>query len=494
MLTRLKVSGFKNLVDVDVSFGAFTCVAGPNAVGKSNLFDAIRFLGYLADQTFIDAALAVRSEDKHVGDIRSLFHRDGHVYTDYMTFEAEMIIPPEGIDDLGQKAKAATTFVRYKLVLRYKKDIELPLAGVLELVEENLESIEFSDDAKNLQFPYSSDQWHKSVLNGHRDYPFIWTLPLADQRLVYFNRKEEKHHSSMVLPENLQRTVLSTVNYATETPTIFLARQEMRSWRLFQLEPSAMREPDRITQIAQAGLLPNGAHLPATLYQLANVYAKTASTNGGDQDNSYVYDQVAARLSELIDGVRAVQIDRDDTRQLLSVMLTEKDGTSHSARSLSDGTLRFLVLSVLEMDQSMSGVICMEEPENGIHPKRIPAMIRLLQDIACDVDLPIGGDNPLRQVIVNTHSPVVVSQIPEDSLLVAMPTEKIYEGRRIKSVRYSWLPDTWRSEAFPDRRPIAKGVLLSYLSPSVPNIETPFGDSRRVIDRPDLQMLLPFND
>ena len=39
MLTRLKVSGFKNLVDVDIRFGPFTCIAGPNAVGKSNLFE-----------------------------------------------------------------------------------------------------------------------------------------------------------------------------------------------------------------------------------------------------------------------------------------------------------------------------------------------------------------------------------------------------------------------------------------------------------------------
>ena len=34
------------------------------------------------------------------------------------------------------------------------------------------------------------------------------------------------------------------------------------------------------------------------------------------------------------------------------------------------------------------------QPENGIHPKRIPAMLRLLQDIATDVDEPVGPDNP----------------------------------------------------------------------------------------------------
>ena len=34
MLTRLKVSNFKNLVDVDLYLGPFTCVVGPNGVGK----------------------------------------------------------------------------------------------------------------------------------------------------------------------------------------------------------------------------------------------------------------------------------------------------------------------------------------------------------------------------------------------------------------------------------------------------------------------------
>lgn len=42
MLTRLEVDGFKNLVGVEVDFGPLTCIAGPNSVGKSNLFDASR--------------------------------------------------------------------------------------------------------------------------------------------------------------------------------------------------------------------------------------------------------------------------------------------------------------------------------------------------------------------------------------------------------------------------------------------------------------------
>src|SRR5207244_5548605 len=101
MLTRLKVTGFKNLVDVDVRFGPFTCVAGANGVGKSNLFDAIKFLSALADRSLIEAALSVRDEGGRTADIKSLFHRMGDAYDTEMSFEAEMIVPEEGVDDLG---------------------------------------------------------------------------------------------------------------------------------------------------------------------------------------------------------------------------------------------------------------------------------------------------------------------------------------------------------------------------------------------------------
>jgi len=100
MLTRLKVSGFKNLVDVDVYFGPFTCIAGVNGVGKSNLFDAIKFLSALADRSLIEAALSVRDEGGRTGDVRSLFHRVGDEYDPAMSFEVEMIVPREGLDDL----------------------------------------------------------------------------------------------------------------------------------------------------------------------------------------------------------------------------------------------------------------------------------------------------------------------------------------------------------------------------------------------------------
>ena len=152
MLTRLKVSGFKNLVDVDVRFGAFTCIAGANGVGKSNLFDAIRFLSALADLSLIEAALLVRDESGKTGDIRSLFHRVGNSYAEKMSFEAEMIIPSEGIDDLGQQAQATITFLKYSIELAYREDDGLRSLGKLELLKEELTRINQSDANKHLLY------------------------------------------------------------------------------------------------------------------------------------------------------------------------------------------------------------------------------------------------------------------------------------------------------------------------------------------------------
>jgi predicted ATPase len=187
----------------------------------------------------------------------------------------------------------------------------------------------------------------------------------------------------------------------------------MQSWRLLQLEPSSLRQPDPFT--APTKLAANGSHLAATLYRLARASKGSGSVNGSGE--AQVFSRIANRLGELIDDVRAVSVDREERRELLTLNVTGSDGTVHPARALSDGTLRFLALTLLELDPEATGLLCLEEPENGIHPDRIPAMLRLLKDIATDTEEPLGDDNPLRQVIINTHSPAVVGEVADDDIL-----------------------------------------------------------------------------
>ena len=484
MLTRLKVSGFKNLIDVEVRFGPFTCIAGPNGAGKSNLFDAIGFLSALADKTLIDAARSVRDESGRSADIQSLFHRHGNTYSDKMTFETEMIIPQNGVDDLGQKAKATITFLRYSLELSYRKIHEFGSLGLLELLKEDLVPIRLSDAPQHLLFPHKANAWRRSVVTGRRGGPFISTIQEKANRIVKLHQDGGSRGRPLSQASNLPRTMLSATN-AAESPTALLARREMQSWRLLQLEPSALRKPDDFS--APAKLDSHGLHLPASLYRLAY------------HNNHNVYAQIANRLAHLIDDVNELCIDRDEKRELLTLFIKGKDKTSFAARSLSDGTLRFLALSVLAQDPEFQGVLCLEEPENGIHPERIPAIIQLLQDIAADTDEPVGPDNPLRQVIINTHSPAVVQQVPDDSLLIAEQKEIVQGKNRFMGVQFSSLPDTWRlkkTSASETGRVCSKGKLLAYLNPVLPEAEsaeindtTTVRNKKRVIDRQDIKQL-----
>jgi len=499
MLTRLKVSGFKNLVDVDIRFGPFTCVAGANGVGKSNLFDAIRFLRALTNETMVNAALSVRAGGERSADIRSLFHRIGDKFTKEISFEAEMIIPSEGIDDLGQKAKAGITFLRYTVVLAYRVDKGLPSLGSLELIREDLDYIKLSEAWRHLRFPHKASIWRKSAVRGKRTSPFISTGYQGENRIIKLIQEGGGRKTKTVSASNLPRTVLSTVN-TIENPTALLARREMQSWQLLQLEPSSIREPDRF--ITHAGLGPDGSHLAATLYYLAHSHKYTNHTSK-DEAAVWFYDKVAARLSELIDDVYSIRIDRDERRRLLTLELTDHNGTVYPAHLLSDGTLRFLALAVLESDPKTSGLICLEEPEDSIYPERIPALLQLLQDIATDVKNQIGPSNPLRQVIVNTHSPAVVNLVPDDSLLVAESKEIVQDGRKLKGACFSWLFDTWRQKAAPDINPVTRDKLLDHFTPLMTEDRHSISQSiklrhkkvRQVADQPDSQLLLPsFSD
>ncbi len=496
MLTRLKVSGFKNLVDVDVHFGPFTCIAGPNGVGKSNLFDAIRFLSALADRTFLDAAKSVRDESGRTGDIRALFHRMGEEITDSMRFEAEMIVPLSGTDDLGQPAAAKATFLQYVIELRYRSVGADIAGGSLELFEESLTHVKASQVKHRLCFPHSPE-WQKGVIrNTRRDSAFISTEEQSGARVVCEHQEGVQGRKRQRPAQQLPRTVLSAIN-ASESPTALLARREMQSWRFLQLEPSALRKPDEFSAPAQLGW--DGAHLPRTLFRLAQEMEKSEGTGAG---GAHVYGQVAARLQQLIRDVHAVRIDRDEKRELLSLVATDRQGTPLPARALSDGTLRFLALTVLELDPEAVGVICFEEPENGIHPARIPAMLELLKDIAVDTAEPVGDDNPLRQVIVNTHSPVVVGHLDEDCLLGAVSEEGIRDGRRFQQIAFQPLTDTWRNDLVPPPRQLALNELMAYLEPvparpvavSRANGKHNGRHPRRVRDRPDTRSLLDILD
>ena len=228
------------------------------------------------------------------------------------------------------------------------------------------------------------------------------------------------------------RTIVSTTS-TIATPTILAARREMQKWRLLALEPSAMRRPDRLGRDPIA-VSDNGAHLAGALNRLQRL----------DGDNGDVAGRISARLAEFVP-VTSVDVVRDDVRELLSISITETSGQRFSASAISDGTLRFLALAILAEDPDAGGVLCIEEPENGIHPERLPSMEGLMRDLAVDTDSPIGDGNVMRQLILATHSPYLLQLQEPDDILIAKETTMRYGEASVACFRCYPLADTWRA-------------------------------------------------
>jgi predicted ATPase len=491
MLTRLRVSGFKNLLDLDLHFGPFTCVAGVNGAGKSNLFDAVRFLGALADRPLADAARSVRAEGRRATGVESLFLRAGADSVAEMSFAAEMIVPAEAVDDLGQTARPSITFLHYHLVLARRQDAASSHLGPLEIVKEELSHINLGEAYRHLPFPHRAATWRKSAVTGSRRAPyFISTEREGGDRLVTLHQDGGGGRPWSVPAQSLPRTVLSAAN-AAESPTALAARREMQSWRLLRLEPSSLREPDDFR--APTSLGADGAHLAATLHYLATTARQPAAPGfegAARPAPEQIYGPLAARLADLGEEVGEIRVDADAKRELLTLMVTGRDGTTHAARSLSDGTLRLLALALLAIDPRAAGLLCVEEPENGIHPARIPALLRLLQAIPTDVDEPLGVGNPLRQLIVTTHSPAVVSGVPDAGLLVAEPRETPLAGQSARIAVFRSLSGTWRARLRQGADAASRAEILDqfHLEPRSQTEER----HRRTVEREDSQPLLPY--
>jgi hypothetical protein len=152
------------------------------------------------------------------------------------------------VDDLGQKAEASITFLRYSIKLAYRADDSLRSLGSLELLKEELVHINLGDAPKHLLFPHKVKTWRKSAVKGQRRVPyFISTEGEGANKVIKLHQDGGSSGRPLARSAiNLPRTVLSVTN-AAESPTALLARREMQSWRLLQLEPSSLRQPDEFT-------------------------------------------------------------------------------------------------------------------------------------------------------------------------------------------------------------------------------------------------------
>ncbi|MEI6158039.1 MAG: ATP-binding protein, partial [Atribacterota bacterium] len=97
-------------------------------------------------------------------------------------------------------------------------------------------------------------------------------------------------------------------------------------------------------------------------------------------------------------------VEREDDRHRYLV-LCYKNGLNVPSWMASDGTLRLLALTLPAYLTDFHGVYLIEEPENGIHPRAVETMFQSLLSVYD------------AQILVATHSPVILSLVKSEDVL-----------------------------------------------------------------------------
>lgn len=116
----------------------------------------------------------------------------------------------------------------------------------------------------------------------------------------------------------------------------------------------------------------------------------------------------------------------------VQIFFTEGDFSIPATR-LCDGTLRYLCLLAVLLDPTPPPLICIEEPELGLHPDVLPKIADLLVD-----------SSKRTQLIVTTHSDVLIDALSEqpESVLVCEKHEGQTQIKRLNRADIAhWLED-----------------------------------------------------
>lgn len=391
MITNIKINGFKSFHNFEMNFTPLTVVAGANASGKSNLFDALKLLSRLAET---DLKTAFSEQRGNPNELFTLYGENW--YASEMSFVVEMLVHRTVQDNWGDEAELNNTRLRYELVI-VRAASELGFDD-LSIKHEQLEKISYETDqwVKTLVPKETKPLWQTKRAGGSRK-PFIQTEKQNDIITIKIRQDGRHGRGPKATPAHAaSQTILSSIN-SVDFQHAFAVKEEMRSWKFLQLNPTDLREPTRQDVGLRDSMTPSGKNLAAALYRIKRA-------------DAYSLKEISRKLNTFLPNFVEVNVYDDSANRQFMIKVKGEDGQEFSSQLLSEGTLRLLALCILDHDEQHTSLLCFEEPENGVHPFRITAMAHLLKDLSADfTDI----EGPLRQVIVNTHSPVLVSQLLE---------------------------------------------------------------------------------
>lgn len=396
LITRIEIDGFKTFRKFSADLSPFVAVVGPNATGKSNLFDALKFLARLAQVDVRQAMQELRGEPEE------LFRQTPSGNQTVMTFAIEVLLPVRGVDDFGASFETPAQRLRYEIAIEMREETH----GIF-VTHEDCRVIRAEDDKMVFQTP-------AKISRSGRKTPFLETEKDTLGRSRIFTLRQDgvaesgtsKRGNPLQLPAaEASRSALSTIA-TSEFRHLYALKKLISGPQFLEINPSEARKAN--DRFEEKRLKSDASNLSASLSEIQRLSATENRPTGAIAD-------ISANLAMLIPQVRNVRVLDDPKSREYAFDVEVRDGTSFSSRVISDGTIRLLALLVAIDDPNRKGILCFEEPENGVHEGRIPDLINLLREATQVQD----EDGDYFQVLLNTHSPAVMRQLQPEEILFA---------------------------------------------------------------------------
>lgn len=376
MIQNLTVRSFKSLSNISMEFPRLTILFGPNAEGKSNLLDAIQALSRIGtERTLMDAlggqmirGYPIEAFALPVGGIPELLSKS----TARFSISADLAIPD------GRKIRKN----RY----RYRIEVEIASkSGALANCDEYLSAL--------------------STTGNEKGVPAIEVEPEHERLKI---RRQSGGGRPRFEDLNQNYAILSDPRLGSPAHKyIERVREELLGWRTYYLDPRlAMRRASPPLDVFDIGVF--GEYIAAFLYRLKAERRKN-------------FESVVRTVQSIIPSVEAFDIDLDERRGILDINV-QQNGTNYSSRVVSEGTLRVLALCAISANPWSGSLLAFEEPENGVHPRRIELIAKMLTAMAVEQE---------RQVVVTTHSPLFCDAVLKEARGRPHGDIALYNVRRV---------------------------------------------------------------
>jgi len=355
MLHTLALAGYRSIRDLTLRLGQLNLVTGANGSGKSNLY---RGLKLLCDVARGDAIGALAAE----GGLESVLWAGPESHSRAVKRGEH---PVQGGP---RKAPVALRLGFTGDTFGYAIDFGLPtpVPGTLFVRDPEIKREAI---------------WHGETWHDQR--------ALVDRRGGVVRARDEAGRWQ-VIEQHLPSfdSLLTRVADPERAPEVLLLREELRAWRFYDHFRCDAGSPARTAQVGvRTPVLANDGH------DLGAAWRTIVEIGDGDGLAMAVTDAFPGAVVDV--KVEAGRFELGFGQPGLLRPLTQAE--------LSDGTLRYLLLTAALLTPRPPPLMVLNEPETSLHPDLLPPLGRLMRRYAAS-----------NQLWVVSHSPVLEAVLTED--------------------------------------------------------------------------------